>query len=192
MADKRDYYEVLGVNKGASDTDIKKAYRTLAKKYHPDVNPGDKDAEAKFKEVNEAYEVLSDADKKAKYDQYGHAAFDPASGAGGYGGFGGFGGGRPDHAPPEGFDGQKPADMELPEGFGDEIPTWAPGEMPDGEKPERPEDWEPGGFHDGRGDGGPGGGKDDFGGMQQPGEGNVRFYMQDKVNWFSGITAVSE
>lgn len=93
MADKRDYYEVLGVDKGASDTDIKKAYRNLAKKYHPDVNPGDKDAEAKFKEVNEAYEVLSDADKKAKYDQYGHAAFDPTAGAGGYGGgYGGFGG----------------------------------------------------------------------------------------------------
>ena len=93
MADKRDYYEVLGVQKGASDTDIKKAYRTLAKKYHPDINPGDKDAEAKFKEVNEAYEVLSDADKKAKYDQFGHAAFDPSAGAGGgYGGFGGFGG----------------------------------------------------------------------------------------------------
>ena len=95
MADKRDYYEVLGVNKGASDAEIKKAYRSLAKKYHPDVNPDNKEAEAKFKEVNEAYEVLSDADKKAKYDQYGHAAFDPASGAGagGFGGFGGFGGG---------------------------------------------------------------------------------------------------
>ena len=93
MADKRDYYEVLGIQKGASDADIKKAYRSLAKKYHPDINPGDKDAEAKFKEVNEAYEILSDADKKAKYDQYGHAAFDPASGAGGFGGFGGFGGG---------------------------------------------------------------------------------------------------
>lgn len=92
MADKRDYYEVLGVQKGASDAEIKKAYRSLAKKYHPDVNPGDKEAEAKFKEVNEAYEVLSDADKKAKYDQYGHAAFDPTAGAGGYGGFGGFGG----------------------------------------------------------------------------------------------------
>jgi len=93
MADKRDYYEVLGVGKGATDAEIKKAYRGLAKKYHPDVNPGDKEAEAKFKEVNEAYEVLSDADKKAKYDQYGHAAFDPAAGAGGgYGGFGGFGG----------------------------------------------------------------------------------------------------
>ena len=94
MADKRDYYEVLGIQKGATDAEIKKAYRGLAKKYHPDVNPGDKEAEAKFKEVNEAYEVLSDADKKAKYDQYGHAAFDPAAGAGGgYGGFGGFGGG---------------------------------------------------------------------------------------------------
>ncbi len=92
MADKRDYYEVLGVSKGASDSDIKKAYRSLAKKYHPDINPGNKEAEAKFKEVNEAYEVLSDADKKAKYDQYGHAAFDPSAGAG-YGGFGGFGGG---------------------------------------------------------------------------------------------------
>ena len=92
MADKRDYYEVLGVNKSATDTDIKKAYRSLAKKYHPDVNPGDKDAEAKFKEVNEAYEVLSDADKKAKYDQYGHAAFDPAGAGFGGGGFGGFGG----------------------------------------------------------------------------------------------------
>jgi len=92
MADKRDYYEVLGIQKGASDTDIKKAYRSLAKKYHPDVNPGDKDAEAKFKEVNEAYEVLSDADKKAKYDQYGHAAFDPAGAGFGGGGFGGFGG----------------------------------------------------------------------------------------------------
>ena len=92
MADKRDYYEVLGIQKGASDTDIKKAYRSLAKKYHPDVNPGNKEAEAKFKEVNEAYEVLSDADKKAKYDQYGHAAFDPAGAGFGGGGFGGFGG----------------------------------------------------------------------------------------------------
>ena len=91
MADKRDYYEVLGVNKGATDAEIKKAYRGLAKKYHPDMNPGNAEAEAKFKEANEAYEVLSDSDKRAKYDQYGHAAFDPAAGAGA-GGFGGFGG----------------------------------------------------------------------------------------------------
>ncbi len=92
MADKRDYYEVLGVDKSADDTSIKKAYRTLAKKYHPDMNPGDAEAEARFKEVNEAYDVLSDPDKKAKYDQYGHAAFDPASGGGsGFGGFGDFG-----------------------------------------------------------------------------------------------------
>ena len=88
---KRDYYEVLGVEKSADDAAIKKAYRTLAKKYHPDLNPGDKEAEAKFKEVNEAYDVLSDSDKRAKYDQYGHAAFDLASGMGGGGGFGGFG-----------------------------------------------------------------------------------------------------
>ena len=88
MADKRDYYEVLGLDKSADDSSIKKAYRQLAKKYHPDMNPGDAEAEAKFKEVNEAYAVLSDAEKKAKYDQYGHAAFDPASGGGGYGGFG--------------------------------------------------------------------------------------------------------
>ncbi len=91
MADKRDYYEVLGLEKGASDDEIKKSYRKLAKKYHPDMNPGDKAAEASFKEVNEAYDVLSDPDKKAKYDQYGHSAFDPASGFGG-GGFGGFDG----------------------------------------------------------------------------------------------------
>ncbi len=94
MANKRDYYEVLGVDKNATEADIKKAYRSLAKKYHPDVNPGNAEAEAKFKEVNEAYEVLSDADKKAKYDQFGHSAFDPTAGSGGgYGGFGGFGGG---------------------------------------------------------------------------------------------------
>ena len=82
MADKRDYYEVLGLNKSAAEAEIKKAYRTLAKKYHPDVNPGNAEAEAKFKEINEAYAVLSDADKKAKYDQFGHAAFDPAAGGG--------------------------------------------------------------------------------------------------------------
>ena len=86
---KRDYYEVLGLSKGASDDEIKKAYRKLAKKYHPDMNPGDKTAEAKFKEVNEAYSVLSDKDKRAKYDQFGHAGVDPNFGAGG-GGFGGF------------------------------------------------------------------------------------------------------
>ena len=93
MADKRDYYEVLGINKSASADEIKKAYRSLAKKYHPDMNPGNKEAEVKFKEVNEAYDVLSDNDKRAKYDQYGHAAFDPSMGGGsGFGGFGGFGG----------------------------------------------------------------------------------------------------
>lgn len=92
MADKRDYYEVLGLEKGADETAIKKAYRSLAKKYHPDMNPGDAEAEAKFKEVNEAYDVLSDPDKRAKYDQYGHAAFDPSMGGGaGFGGFGDFG-----------------------------------------------------------------------------------------------------
>ena len=109
---KRDYYEVLGVSRGASEDEIKKAYKKMARKYHPDLNPGDKTAEEKFKEVNEAYEVLSDADKKARYDQYGHAGVDPNFGAGGFGGgfdgsfdfgdlgdifgsfFGGFGGAR--------------------------------------------------------------------------------------------------
>ena len=114
MADKQDYYEVLGISKGASADEIKKAYRAMAKKYHPDMNPDDKEAEKKFKEANEAYEVLSDPDKKAKYDQFGHAAFDQSGGfggggfsggfdmddilsgifGGGFGGFGGFGGSR--------------------------------------------------------------------------------------------------
>ena len=90
---KRDYYEVLGVEKGADLEAIKKAYRKMAMKYHPDRNPGDKTAEEKFKEVGEAYEVLSDSDKRARYDQYGHAGVDPNFGAGGGygGGFGGFG-----------------------------------------------------------------------------------------------------
>lgn len=115
MANKRDYYEVLGISKGASDSEIKKAYRKLAKKYHPDLCPNDKEAEQKFKEISEAYEVLSDSAKRAQYDQFGHAGVDPnfgaGSGTGGYGaggfdvdlgdifdsmfgggGFGGFGG----------------------------------------------------------------------------------------------------
>ena len=119
MADKRDYYEVLGVDKNADEAALKKAYRVLAKKYHPDTNPGDKEAEAKFKEASEAYAVLSDPEKRRQYDQFGHAAFD--GGAGGGGGFtnmnmddifgsfgdifgdlfgGGFGGGRSRRADP--------------------------------------------------------------------------------------------
>lgn len=107
---KKDYYEILGISKGATEAEIKKAYRKKAVQYHPDKNPGDKEAEEKFKEAAEAYEILSDADKKARYDQYGHAAFDGAGGFGGGqgmnmddifsqfgdifgGGFGGFGGG---------------------------------------------------------------------------------------------------
>ncbi|MHC5249699.1 molecular chaperone DnaJ [Enterococcus sp. LJL90] len=94
MATKRDYYEVLGLTKGATDDEIKKAYRKLSKQYHPDINK-EADAEDKFKEISEAYEILSDPQKKAAYDQYGHAGTDPnyGGGAGGFGGFGGFGGG---------------------------------------------------------------------------------------------------
>ena len=93
MADKRDYYEVLGVDRGADESAIKSAYRKLAKKYHPDVNPGDKEAEKKFKEATEAYSVLSDPQKRRQYDQFGHAAFEQGGGgAGGFDGFGGFGG----------------------------------------------------------------------------------------------------
>jgi len=88
MADsKRDYYEVLGVDKNADEDTLKKAYRQLAKKYHPDMNPGDKEAEAKFKEASEAYAVLSDPEKRRQYDQFGHAAFDGGAGGGGFGGF---------------------------------------------------------------------------------------------------------
>ncbi len=116
MADKRDYYEVLGLQKGASDAEIKKAYRKLAKQYHPDLNPDDPQAEEKFKEINEANQVLSDPEKRAKYDQFGHAGVDPSYGGGanftggfdgvdlgdifadifggGFGGFGGFGSSR--------------------------------------------------------------------------------------------------
>ncbi|MDO4453862.1 MAG: molecular chaperone DnaJ [Eubacteriales bacterium] len=88
MAEKRDYYEVLGVDRGADEATIKKAYRQLAKKYHPDMNPGDQEAEKKFKEASEAYSVLSDPEKRRQYDQFGHAAFE--QGGGGAGGFGGF------------------------------------------------------------------------------------------------------
>ena len=91
MADKRDYYEVLGVDRGADDATLKKAYRKLAKKYHPDMNPGDKEAEQKFKEATEAYGILSDPEKRKAYDQFGHAAFENGGG-GGAGGFGGFDG----------------------------------------------------------------------------------------------------
>ncbi|MCI5605113.1 MAG: molecular chaperone DnaJ [Clostridia bacterium] len=136
MADKRDYYEVLGVNKDASDDEIKKAFRRQSKKYHPDLNPGDKAAEEKFKEVNEAYQVLSDSDKKARYDRFGHAGVDPNYGAGGPGGagfngagfdfgdifgdifgggFGGFGGGNRRNGPRRGNDVRQVVDISFEE-----------------------------------------------------------------------------
>lgn len=92
MAQKRDYYEVLGVSKDASEADLKKAYRQVAKKYHPDLNPDNKEAEAKFKEANEAYEILSDPQKRQQYDQFGHAAFENGGAGAGYGAYSDFGG----------------------------------------------------------------------------------------------------
>ena len=135
MAEKRDFYEVLGLSKGASDDEIKRAFRKLAMKYHPDKNPGDKEAEEKFKEINEAYAVLSDPEQKSKYDRFGHAGVDPNSfaGGGGFGGFGGFedifdmfgsafgggfggfGGGRRNNSPIKGSDIQKSMTIDFEE-----------------------------------------------------------------------------
>lgn len=130
MAEKRDYYEVLGVSKNATDDELKKAYRKEAKKYHPDLHPGDKAAEEKFKELSEAYGVLSDKEKRAKYDQFGHAGVDPNFGAGGggfggfdfddilsdlFGGFGGFGGGRKRNGPKRGADVRQVIDITFEE-----------------------------------------------------------------------------
>lgn len=134
MAEKRDYYEVMGIPKNATDDEIKKAYRKLAKKYHPDLNPGDTSAEAQFKEANEAYEVLSDKDKKARYDQFGHAGVDPNFGGGAGGGSpfagdidlgdifnsffgGGFGGGRSanPNAPSRGSDTETAVNISFEE-----------------------------------------------------------------------------
>lgn len=134
MADKRDYYEVLGLSKGASDDEIKKAFRKLAMKYHPDKNPGDKEAEEKFKEINEAYAVLSDPEQKSKYDRFGHAGVDPNgfAGGGGFSGFGGFedifdmfgsafgggfggGGSRRNNGPRKGSDIQKTMTIDFEE-----------------------------------------------------------------------------